>query len=172
MKSSRCPGFVKSFKIYKAVGPGLGWMFMLSTMNINADVCRCSSIECWLHKIEMRDETVGVFGLELPAWGCRCGSQGIGVEESLYLCVRAEKMNTIQRKTSHALILSTLPYWTLPFILHCNVFASHLYVRSWTRNALFFEILATQHTYMYIYNQTLSWNPHRLLECSIVELEQ
>ena len=58
----------------------------------------------------MRDETVSVFGLELIAWGCRCGSQGIVVEESLYLCVRAEKMNTIQRKMSHALILSTLPY--------------------------------------------------------------
>ena len=58
----------------------------------------------------MRDETVGVFGLELLVWGCQCGSQGIGVEESLYLCVRAEKMNTIQRKMSHALILSTLPY--------------------------------------------------------------
>ena len=58
----------------------------------------------------MREETVGVFGLELLAWGCRCGSQGIVVEESLYLCVRAEKMNTIQRKMSHALILSTLSY--------------------------------------------------------------
>ena len=69
----------------------------------------------------MREETVGVFGLELLAWGCRCESQGIVVEESLYLCVRAVKMNTIQRKMSHALILiSTLPYCTLPFILHCN----------------------------------------------------
>ena len=58
----------------------------------------------------MRDETVSIFGLELIAWRCRCGSQGIVVEESLYLYVRAEKMNTMQRKMSHALILSTLPY--------------------------------------------------------------
>jgi len=33
----------------------------------------------------MREGTVGVFGLELLAWGCRYESQGIVVEESLYL---------------------------------------------------------------------------------------
>ena len=41
VKSGNCSRLVKSFRIWIAVGPGLGWISMLLAMISNDKTCRC-----------------------------------------------------------------------------------------------------------------------------------